>query len=61
MIKKINEELQITLMIVEQNAKSALAISHRAYVIENGKNRMEGSTKEIQDNPEVIKLYLGGE
>jgi ABC-type branched-subunit amino acid transport system ATPase component len=48
-------------MIVEQNAKSALSISHRAYVLENGKNRMEGPTQEIQNNPEVIKLYLGGE
>ncbi len=60
-IKEINEQLHITLMIVEQNAKSALAISHRAYVLENGKNRMEGPTHEIQNNPEVIKLYLGGE
>ena len=60
-IKEINEVLQITLMIVEQNAKSALAISHRAYVLENGKNRMEGPTREIQNNPEVVKLYLGGE
>jgi len=60
-IKEINEQLQITLMIVEQNAKSALSISHRAYVLENGKNRMEGPTQEIQNNPEVVKLYLGGE
>jgi branched-chain amino acid transport system ATP-binding protein len=60
-IKEINERLAIALMIVEQNAKSALAISHRAYVLENGQNRMEGPTQEIQGNPEVIKLYLGGE
>lgn len=60
-IRETNEQLQITLMIVEQNAKSALSISHRAYVLENGKNRMDGPTQEIQNNPEVIKLYLGGE
>jgi branched-chain amino acid transport system ATP-binding protein len=60
-IKEINEQLAIALMIVEQNARSALAISHRAYVLENGQNRMEGPTHEIQGNPEVIKLYLGGE
>jgi branched-chain amino acid transport system ATP-binding protein len=59
-IHEINAGLKITVMIVEQNAKSALAISHRAYVLENGTNRMEGSTQEIQNNPEVIKLYLGG-
>ena len=60
-IKEINEQLQITVMIVEQNAKSALSISNRAYVLENGMNRMEGPTEEIQNNPEVIKLYLGGD
>lgn len=60
-IKEINELLQITLIIVEQNAKGALSISYRAYVLENGMNRMEGPTKEIQNNSEVIKLYLGGE
>jgi branched-chain amino acid transport system ATP-binding protein len=59
-IHEINAQLKITLMIVEQNAKSALAISHRAYVLENGMNRIEGPTQEIQNNPEVIKLYLGG-
>lgn len=59
-IHEINAQLKITLMIVEQNAKSALAISHRAYVLENGMNRLEGPTQEIQNNPEVIKLYLGG-
>lgn len=60
-IHEINVQLKVTLMIVEQNAKSALAISHRAYVLENGRNRMEGPTQEIQNNPEVIKLYLGGD
>ena len=60
-IKEINEQLNITLMIVEQNARSALAISHRVYVLENGMNWMEGPTQDIQNNPEVIKLYLGGE
>lgn len=59
-IHEINAALGITLMVVEQNARSALAISHRAYVLENGRNRMEGPTQEIQNNPEVIKLYLGG-
>ena len=60
-IKAINQQFHIPLIIVEQNAKSALAISHRAYVLENGKNRMDGPAQKIQNNPEVIKLYLGGE
>jgi branched-chain amino acid transport system ATP-binding protein len=60
-IRQINRERQLPVMVVEQNAKSALAISHRAYVLENGRNRMEGPVHEIQNNSEVIKLYLGGE
>ena len=59
-IREINRQLHLSIMIVEQNAKSALAISHRAYVLEDGHNRMEGPVEEIQNNPEVIKLYLGG-
>ena len=60
-IREVNRQFHLAVMIVEQNAKSALAISHRAYVLENGCNRMEGSVAEIQNNPDVIKLYLGGE
>jgi branched-chain amino acid transport system ATP-binding protein len=59
-IREINRQFHLAVMIVEQNAKSALAISHRAYVLENGRNRMEGAVEEIQNNPDVIKLYLGG-
>jgi branched-chain amino acid transport system ATP-binding protein len=59
-IRQINQELRLSVIVVEQNAKSALAISQRAYVLENGRNRMEGPAHEIQNNPEVIKLYLGG-
>ncbi len=59
-IKEINTKLDITIIIVEQNAKSALNVSHNAYVLENGKNRMEGPSHRIQNNPEVIDLYLGG-
>jgi len=59
-IREINTGIHVTVMIVEQNAKSALAISHRAYVLENGMNRMEGSAEQIRNNPDVIKLYLGG-
>jgi len=59
-IREVNEKLHKTIVIVEQNTRSALSISERAYVLENGRNRMEGPSGEIQNNPEVIELYLGG-
>ena len=49
-----------TLMIVEQNAARALAVADRAYALELGQNRFEGSGQELLDDPEVKRLYLGG-
>ena len=53
-------ELGTSLMIVEQNAKMALSVSHRGYVLEMGKKRFEGEGKSLLANEEVKKLYLGG-
>jgi len=53
-------ELGTSLMIVEQNAKKSLAVSHRGYVLEMGKKRFEGEGKSLLANEEVRKLYLGG-
>ena len=49
-----------TLMLVEQNATRALAIADRAYVLELGRNRFEGSGPDLLVDPEVKRLYLGG-
>ncbi|HUG38052.1 MAG TPA: ABC transporter ATP-binding protein [Candidatus Limnocylindrales bacterium] len=49
-----------TLMVVEQNAARALSVSDRAYVLELGKNRVDGSGKGLLADPEVKRLYLGG-
>jgi len=49
-----------TVLMVEQNAKKALAICHRAFVLELGRNRFEGTGQELLDNPEVRAHYLGG-
>jgi ABC-type branched-subunit amino acid transport system ATPase component len=49
-----------TILIVEQNAKRALSISHHAIVLELGKKRFEGSGEEIMHNEQVKRLYLGG-
>ena len=50
----------ITIMLVEQNAARALEISDRGYVLELGKNRYEGTGKELLDNQDVRRMYLGG-
>jgi ABC-type branched-subunit amino acid transport system ATPase component len=52
--------LGTALMIVEQNAKLALAVSHRGYVLELGRKRFAGEAKSLLANEAVKKLYLGG-
>ncbi len=58
-IRSLNGE-GATVLMVEQNAKRALEISDRAFVLELGRNRFEGSGQELLDNPEVRRHYLGG-
>ncbi len=50
----------MTIMLVEQNAARALEIADRGYVLELGKNRYEGTGKELLDNQDVRRMYLGG-
>jgi len=45
--------------MVEQNARRALAMSHRGYVLDLGCNRFEGEGRELLEDPKVIELYLG--
>ena len=49
-----------TILMVEQNAKKALSISHRGYVLEMGGNRFEGEGPSLLEDENVLKLYLGG-
>jgi high affinity branched-chain amino acid ABC transporter, ATP-binding protein len=60
MIKKINES-GVTVLLVEQNAKQALSIAHRAYVLETGNISLEGTGKELLNNERVKRAYLGEE
>ncbi|HCJ56930.1 MAG TPA: ABC transporter ATP-binding protein, partial [Clostridiaceae bacterium] len=48
-----------TILLVEQNAYKALSIADRAYILEQGRIKMEGSAKYIADNPAVREAYLG--
>lgn len=57
-IKKLNKE-GMTILLVEQNARMALKISHRAYVLETGRIVMQDSAESLLNNDEVRKAYLG--
>lgn len=58
-IKKINEEQETSIILVEQNANMALQISDYGYVMENGKVVMEGAAKNLVENPDIKEFYLG--
>ena len=53
-------ELGIAIVIVEQNARRALALADRGYVLELGRNRYTGTGSELLHDPKVAELYLGG-
>ena len=57
-IKKMHES-GITILLVEQNAKMALSIADRAYVLETGRISMSGKASELLSDPRVKKAYLG--
>jgi len=50
----------VTIVLVEQNARAALAIADRAYVLAEGRNAHEGKAAELWGDPAVAQLYLGG-
>ncbi len=58
-IQAINQE-GTTVLMVEQNARKALKISDRGYVLEMGRTRFEGSAADLLNNPQVGRLFLGG-
>ena len=58
-IEKIAEEENIGVILVEQNASLALNVAKTAYVLELGKVVLEGDAKELRNDPNVMKAYLG--
>jgi len=50
----------VPILMIEQNAKAALAISHRGYVLTMGRNRLDGRAADLLSDPEVGQLFLGG-
>ena len=59
-IKNINKEKKVTVFLVEQNAKKALELADRGYVLVNGKISLEGASKDLLNNPDVQAAYLEG-
>jgi branched-chain amino acid transport system ATP-binding protein len=58
-IKRLREEQNTTILLVEQNARMALKVADRAYIIETGKAVLEGNSNELLENKEVRRAYLG--
>ncbi len=59
-IERINKEEGVTILLVEQNAHMALSVADRAYVLETGEIIKEGKGKELLNDPDIKKAYLGG-
>jgi branched-chain amino acid transport system ATP-binding protein len=59
-LRQLNFVKHITILVVEQNAKVALEFAGRGYVLKNGGIFASGSSRELADNPDVQKAYLGG-
>lgn len=59
-ISRLNKELRLTVLMIEQNARQGLEISDRGYVLQLGVNSHEGPSRTLLDDPEVRNAFLGG-
>ncbi len=60
LLKKICQELGISILLVEQNARAALKIADYVYILERGEVTLEGSAREMASSPDIQAAYLGG-
>jgi branched-chain amino acid transport system ATP-binding protein len=58
-IKRINQERNVTILLVEQNARLALSIAHHGYVMENGRIVLDDTVGKLQENADIKEFYLG--
>jgi len=58
-IRRLNEEQGLTLVLVEQNARAALAVAHHGYVLETGRIVMDGPAEQLMKSDDVREFYLG--
>ncbi|WP_246526624.1 ABC transporter ATP-binding protein [Plastoroseomonas hellenica] len=59
-IRRLNRDLGITILLVEQNARMALSVASYGYVMEQGKVVLDGTAAALMDNEDVKEFYLGG-
>jgi branched-chain amino acid transport system ATP-binding protein len=59
-IRQLNRDLGITMLLVEQNARMALRAADYGYIMENGKVVLDGTAEELSNNEDVKEFYLGG-
>ncbi len=59
-IRQLNRDLGITMLLVEQNARMALRCADYGYIMENGKIVLDGTASELSNNEDVKEFYLGG-
>jgi len=60
LVRAIRDDAQLTVLLVEQNARMALALSSRAYVLETGNVVLSGPSESLRESPHVKAAYLGG-
>lgn len=58
-IKQINKESGVTILLVEQNARVALDVADYAYVMENGRVVLDGTAEQLKENEDIKEFYLG--
>jgi branched-chain amino acid transport system ATP-binding protein len=59
-IRRINRDLGVTILLVEQNANAALSVASYGYIMEQGKVVLDGPTETLRENDDVKEFYLGG-
>ncbi|MDX1342041.1 MAG: ABC transporter ATP-binding protein [Reinekea sp.] len=58
-VRRINQERGVSMLLVEQNAAAAFRVAHQGYILENGKVVLEGSIDELKQNKDIQTFYLG--
>lgn len=58
-VRRVNQEEGVTILLVEQNARAALSIAQHGYILENGRIVMDGEATALLQNPDVQEFYLG--
>ena len=59
-IRRLNNEIGLTVLMIEQNARQGLEASHRGYVLELGRNAYQGEAQSLLNNRDVRRAFLGG-